>query len=1124
MPDTIYSAIFNLLTEPSLILKISQNSVTVIDASLSFLNFFNLNRNEVIDKPFENTTSHYNLEANQLATLNRKLIDAVSSESAISLQFYSEERKSNWNFEFCKPHLSENECIVLLKLWVSSPEKDKIDLSGSIDEQTFKYLVQEGMDMIAVIDNIGNYVYVSPTSESILGLGSDFFIGKNALEFVHQDDLSTVESILLNLKPGDTITLAPFRFIDGKGNYRWIETVLTNLINEPSVLGIVANSRDVTERINYQNEILLANERYKYVTKATAEAIWDWDIATNSLYWGEGFSTLFGYSEAELKSYIDIWAVKIHPEDYHRVVKGLDDVIAKGSHHWKDEYRMMRNDGSYATVIDNGFVIFNTDGKAIRVVGAIQDISKRKAEEQQLELLESVVLNTTDSVVITRYNEEENPSNGVIYVNDAFTEMTGYTLEDVLKGSPRILEGPRTDHEEVLRITSELLEGRPVEATLINYKKNGDEFWTNFSVTPIADERGRYNRWISIQRDVTSTKIEAVRNNLLSEIGLLFNQHSDLKTIMYKVLSAISKCGNFCIAEVWLPDNEHNELALYSYIISDEQIAEFYDSTRSHRKAAKGEGLAGRVWNNGELVSWRLDSESGHIARLSAAKKAGLKKAFGLPMVDNGVLIGVLILAGREQHRLEGMAVLSNDFAEQLATEVSRKQLEQELTDIFTFAPDILAIINKNGYFTKINPAAGELLGYNEAELLKYPSRFFVHPDDRKQTLKIIKNLTVGGDSNNFENRFITKSGQTKWLSWTANAVSNEGSIFAVAKDITEKKVLEELLLKTNSLARVGSWEVDIINNWVFWSDVTREIHEAPSYFQPDIINNTDHFKAGHDRTLIERKFQECIEFGQPWDEEVEIETFKGNYKWVRTIGQAEIVNDKCIRIFGSVQDINDRKNAELLNQKIQREVAESEKRYSELFHFSPLPMWVYDYETLMFLDVNLAAENNYGYSRDEFLSMNLRDIRPDSELLYLEDTLSFTKYNKSLFHQGIFKHKTKSGDILDVDVKSNLMEYKGRKAKLVVATNITDQLKHISSIEQKNAQLKEIAWIQSHNVRAPLARIMALVQLIDMGKQQTKFTLDEIVEHIKQSANELDSIIKEISAKSDKAESEHYE
>ncbi len=1122
MPDTFYSAIFNSITEPSLILKFSEDSVEVIDVSVSFTNFFNLEKHDVVGKPLDILCSLYKLKPSQLNIFKDKLVEAVTSDSAVSFNFYCEEEKKQLNIEFCKPFYLNNECLILNKFWLSAAES--ATLPKSIDEQTFKLLVQEGMDMIAVLDKSGNYQYVSPTSFNILGLAPDFFIGKNAFDFINPEDAKSVESILLSINPGDTRTLPPFRFVDSDGNYRWIETVLTDLTNEPSVLGIVANSRDITERINVQNEILLANERYKYVTKATAEAIWDWDIATNSLYWGEGFSTLFGYSEAELKSDMDIWAVKIHPEDHKRVVKGLDDVIEKGSHHWKDEYRMERSDGSYATVIDNGFVIFNSEGKAIRVVGAIQDISKRKDEEQQLELLESVVLNTTDSVVITRYNPDENPISKIVYVNDAFTEMTGYSLDEIRTSSPRILEGPRTDQDEVSRVISELVEGKPVEATLINYKKNGDEFWTNFSVTPIADEKGKFNRWISIQRDVTSTKIEAIRDKLLSEIGLLFNQHSDLKTIMYKVLSAVSKCGNFCIAEAWLPDNEHKELVLFSYIVADEQIAEFYDSTKSHRKAARGEGLAGKVWDKDKMVSWRLEEESNNIIRLAAAKKAGLKTAFGLPMIDNGVLVGVLILAGREQHRLEGMAVLSSDFAEQLGIEVSRKQLEQELTEIFTFAPDILAIINKNGFFTKINPAAGELLGYTEAELLKYPSRSFVHHEDRKQTVKIIKNLSAGGEANNFENRFITKSGQVKWLSWTANAVSNEGSIFAVAKDITEKKILEELLIKTNSLARVGSWEIDLANKWIFWSDITREIHEAPSYFQPDLINSTDHFKQGKNRTLIERKFQECINFGQPWDEEVEIETFKGNYKWVRTIGQAEIVNDKCTRIFGSVQDIDDRKKAELLNKKIQIEVAESEKRYSELFHFSPLPMWVYDYETLMFLDVNLAAENNYGYSRDEFLSMNLRDIRPDSELLYLENTLHLTKYNKSLFHQGIFKHKTKSGDILDVDVKSNLMEYKGRKAKLVVATNITSQLKHISSIEQKNAQLKEIAWIQSHTVRAPLARIMALIQLIDMGKEQPKLSFEEIIQHIKQSANELDNIIREISAKSDKAESESYE
>ncbi|WP_316739352.1 PAS domain S-box protein [Pedobacter aquatilis] len=1121
MPDTLYSAIFNSITEPSLILKFSENGVTVLDASISFLNFFNLDKDEVIGKPFAELNDYYKLSESQQNILSAKIEEAVNLACGVKFNFYCEAEKNLWTFEFCKPSPSNNEYHILHKFWLKPTDDEIPVLPKTIDEQTFKFLVQEGMDMIAVIDRTGNYQYVSPTSLNILGLGPDFFMGRNALEFIHEDDISTIESILTNIKPGETKTLTPFRFTDSEGNYRWIETVLTNLIDEPGVLGIVANSRDVTERINFQNEILLANERYDYVTKATAEAIWDWDITTNSLYWGEGFCTLFGYSEADLINDKDMWSVKIHPEDINRVVRGLDNAIERGDTHWRDEYRMERSDGTYATVIDKGLVIFNSAGKAIRVVGAIQDISRRKAEEEQLELLESVVLNTTDSVVITWYNPDDNPISRIVYVNDAFTEMTGYTLEDVLTASPRVLEGPRTDQEEVSRVISELVQGRPVESTLINYKKNGEEFWTNFSVTPIADDRGKFNRWISIQRDVTDRKIEAVRDKLLSEIGLLFNQHSDLKTIMYKVLSTISKCGNFCIAEVWLPNNEQNELALYSYIVADEQIAEFYDSTKSHRKAAKGEGLAGKVWDQDKLVSWRLNEESGNIVRLSAAKKAGLRTAFGLPMIDNGVLIGVLILAGREQHRLEGMAVLSNDFAEQLGIEVSRKQLEQELTEIFTFAPDILAIINKNGFFTKINPAAGELLGYTEAELLKYPSRSFVHPEDRKQTVKIIKNLSTGGEANNFENRFITKSGQIKWLSWTANAVSNEGSIFAVAKDITEKKFLEELLLKTNSLARVGSWEIDIANKWIFWSDITREIHEAPSYFQPDLINSTDHFKAGRDRTLIERKFQECVEFGQPWDEEVEIETFKGNFKWVRTIGQAEMFNDKCTRIFGSVQDIDDRKNAEILNKRIQIEVAESEKRYSELFHFSPLPMWVYDYETLMFLDVNLAAENNYGFSREEFLSMNLRDIRPDSELLYLENTVQFTKYNKSLFHQGVFKHKTKSGDILDVDVKSNLMEYKGRKAKLVVATNITSQLKHIRSIEEKNAQLKEIAWIQSHTVRAPLARIMALVQLVEMGNQQTKFTFDEIIKHIKQSANELDDIVKEISAKSDKAESE---
>jgi PAS domain S-box-containing protein len=194
----------------------------------------------------------------------------------------------------------------------------------------------------------------------------------------------------------------------------------------------------------------------------------------------------------------------------------------------------------------------------------------------------------------------------------------------------------------------------------------------------------------------------------------------------------------------------------------------------------------------------------------------------------------------------------------------------------------------------------------------------------------------------------------------------------------------------------------------------------------------------------------------------------------------------------------------------------QSKQRYSELFHLSPLPMWVFDLETLHFLDVNKAAIRNYGYTLEEFLSMTLKDIRPQEEIPMLETVL-----NKNLeysYHRGIFSHIKKDGQIIKVDIQSNLIEFNGKQAKVTIATDITEKLNYINAIEKQNEKFKEIAWIQSHVVRAPLARLMGLIQLIKDEYIRENET-EQILDYITSSAHELDRIIKDISNKATEVE-----
>ncbi|WP_332911596.1 PAS domain-containing protein [Algoriphagus boritolerans] len=102
--------------------------------------------------------------------------------------------------------------------------------------------------------------------------------------------------------------------------------------------------------------------------------------------------------------------------------------------------------------------------------------------------------------------------------------MTGYTAEEVIGKTPRILQGPKSDKDELAKLSKAMRNWEPCEITTLNYKKNGEEFWINFSVTPVADEKGWFTHWIAIERDVTDKKNRELEQDLLSQISLIFNE------------------------------------------------------------------------------------------------------------------------------------------------------------------------------------------------------------------------------------------------------------------------------------------------------------------------------------------------------------------------------------------------------------------------------------------------------------------------------------------------------------------------------------------------------------------------------------------------------------------------
>ncbi|WP_340152938.1 response regulator [uncultured Marivirga sp.] len=192
----------------------------------------------------------------------------------------------------------------------------------------------------------------------------------------------------------------------------------------------------------------------------------------------------------------------------------------------------------------------------------------------------------------------------------------------------------------------------------------------------------------------------------------------------------------------------------------------------------------------------------------------------------------------------------------------------------------------------------------------------------------------------------------------------------------------------------------------------------------------------------------------------------------------------------------------------------ESEQRYSDLFHFSPLPMWVYDKKSLKFLDVNDAAIEHYGYSYEEFLAMDITDIRPPEEISALKDSMIKQRQpNKNIYH-GEFTHLKKNGDRIRVEIRSNSFLFRGLQAQIILVNDVTERNLHIEAVEKQNEILKDIAWTQSHVVRAPLARLMGLVNAMK-NERITDSDKEIFYNHILKSAEELDEIVKSVVSKS---------
>ena len=395
-----------------------------------------------------------------------------------------------------------------------------------MSEKKFKALVQESADLCAVLDLEGNYLFVSDSSKKVLGTTPMEYVGRNAFEFIHPEDLKHIEEQFLSIDQVKQFKLAPYRFRNKEGQWRWLETTVTNLMDDSAVQGVVANSRDITKLLKQEREIRQINERYRLAAAATQDLMYDWDLEADEVTrFHKGLGKFLGHPVSDVDRR-DFWRDHIHPEELELLRRKQQEVLRDPQQDlFNSEYRFRRADDSYAYLIDRAYIIRNSKGKAIRMVGATSDLSQIR------ENLEAIKISNRRFKLAMKATKEIiwdwDIITGRISRGSAFEKVTGYELKRVNQNPDFWFSKLHPEDRERVKSSLEAavleLDKRKWKEEYRLIKANGETAYIVDRGFIVRDASGRAIRMVGSAMDASDSRMAMKRiqhqNELLREIA-----------------------------------------------------------------------------------------------------------------------------------------------------------------------------------------------------------------------------------------------------------------------------------------------------------------------------------------------------------------------------------------------------------------------------------------------------------------------------------------------------------------------------------------------------------------------------------------------------------------------------
>lgn len=507
---------------------------------------------------------------------------------------------------------------------------------------------------------------------------------------------------------------------------------------------------------------------------------------------------------------------------------------------------------------------------------------------------------------------------------------------------------------------------------------------------------------------------------------------------------------------------------------------------------------------------------------LSATQLNNIKNEHKI-VTPSGKTKHIMVLA-KPQKQPDGSVIwygYNNDITDRKLEEENLLASESKFRFISENTSDGIVVLEKEG-ITYASKSYQKMFGYTEEEQFNRSAEEIlnlIHPDDRLEVLNSVDNAVKNKQQNLvIEYRYLHKNGNYIWREDTINFLYDSNGKntkdVLVVRNVTEQKKnrieleqITSMLEQTSSLAKVGGWEVNMNTHEVLWTDLIYEIYElSKTEFAPNVYSILRYFKKGGSRNKITEFFKQAVINGKFYDEELELITANGNHKWVRAIGKPLFQNGKCVKVFGTLQDITQKKQTDLKLKELAL-VASKTTDAVIITDANAKISWV-----------NNAFEKMTEYTLEEVVGKEQKDLLAgaktnfDSLNKMMEATklfeptkatlLNYTKSGKPIwFDISITPVFDENGVCTNfIDVKKDVTERMEKQEQLQALTNVT---------ADQNKRLLNFTYIVSHNIRSHSANLTGLINLIDQTEDEEE--KQDLFNMLKTSTHKLEETIQNL-------------